>query len=68
MGAEQTSRLRAPTSENDPKRTSASISCFVSKPGFCPFPMVYLSRYDVVLSLGFGHAAPRFHHAGAGPL
>ena len=39
---------RAAMSPNDPKRTSASISCCGSEAGFSPYQSTRLSRYDAV--------------------
>ena len=44
-------------SANDPKRTSASISCCSSEAGFSPYQSTRLSRYDASSEPGGGHAA-----------
>ena len=60
-GKADMARLASRCRANDPKRTSASISCCSSEAGFSPYQSTRLSRYDVTLSLGADMTAP-IHH------
>ena len=57
LEVKRTSRLRAVMSANDPKRTSAGISCCTSEAGFSPYQSTRLRRTMPSPELGAGHEA-----------